>query len=216
MPKKKIGKPLHDIDFEKFSEKMHDESDRASAILGAALLDAKLEAVCRRCFQACQDDLLSDRGAIATFSARIYLARALAWISEDAFKDLNTIRSIRNDFAHSFDYDIDFNTPSIADRCRTLRTAQAYIDGFELAMTAPNQNASKAAIRCVQDIFKRTDQSFKLAVDFLSQYLDGIIDSHSDYTGSDLLDEIRSLSAKFRFEFKARCSILPASTNAAP
>lgn len=215
MAKKKIGKPLHDIEFEKFSEKLRNESDRACVILGAALLDAKLEAVCRRKFQACQDDLLSDRGAISTFSARIYLAHALSWISEDAFKDLDTIRGIRNDFAHSFDYDIDFNTPSIADRCRTLRTAQAYIDGFELAMTAPNQNASKAAIRVVQGFVKPPDQRFKFAIDFLSQYLDGIIASHPD-NDSDLLDEIQSLSAKFRFEFKARGSKLPASNTAAP
>ena len=88
---------------------MAKESDRACGVLGAALLDAKLESIFRTNLKLYEKELLDNFSSpLSSFSARIVLARALNWINDDAYHDLNKIRSIRNEFAHSFDHDLSF------------------------------------------------------------------------------------------------------------
>ncbi len=76
------------------------------------------------------------------------------WINDDARLDLDTVRGIRNDFAHSFDHNLTFGDQSIADRCRNLRTAQAFLAGDEEAATQPNRTLSSEAIYTMQAVFK--------------------------------------------------------------
>ena len=45
--------------------------------------------------------------------------------------------------------------------------AQAYIDGFHLAINAPGQNLSSNAIIAMQNVFKPSRWRFQVAVDFL-------------------------------------------------
>src|SRR5262245_46733710 len=106
MTKRLAQKP---VDLDKFSERLTSESDRACAVLGAALVDARLEAVFRRRMHAFHDELLGSSRPISAFGARIHLARSLTWISDDARVDLDLIRAIRNDFAHSVDHELSFN-----------------------------------------------------------------------------------------------------------
>ena len=113
-------KPIPAFDLNAFSGPFRAESDRACAVLGAALLDARLESLYDRRLRDCKQELLSGNGSLSTFSARIRVARALAWISEDVRYDLDQVREIRNEFAHNFDHELSFSTQSIADKCRTL------------------------------------------------------------------------------------------------
>src|SRR5262249_17903825 len=66
-----------------------------------------------------EEDLFEGTAPLASFSARIKLAFYLGLISAECRADLETIRRIRNDFAHKPDL-ISFDTQSIADRCRRL------------------------------------------------------------------------------------------------
>jgi hypothetical protein len=183
------------FDLDAFSLAMGAETDRACGVLGAALLDARLKAVFERHLSVFRDELLGKMRPLGSFSARIRAACALSWISEDARVDLDTIRDIRNDFAHSWDHKLDFDSQSIADRCKTLRSAQAYLDGFDVAAAAPGRRFSAASFMAVQAAFKGPRRRYELAISFLSQYLDEIFPEKREYAGTDLLAEIRSLSA---------------------
>jgi len=194
---------LEDIDLDKFSEKMHSESDRACAILGAALLDAKLENLFNKRLCGFHDELLSSTGPISTFSAKIRIANALAWISDTIQKDLDTIRGIRNEFAHSFDYELSFQNESINDRCKNLCVARHYLDGYDDAINAPNQNLSPHVIAGIKDKFSAPRWRFQITVEFISQYLDDLPTDVFEYDGPDLLKEAHDLSAGFRVQISA-------------
>lgn len=210
MPKK----PIREFDLNAFSERLSAESDRACAVLGAALADAKLEDVFKRRLQCSPKELkelLEGVGPLSTFSSRIRLARALAWIDETTQIDLDTVRSIRNDFAHSLDHDLSFSDQSVSDRCFNLRTANAFIDGFDDAAVAPDQNLSADVVLSMQAVFKTARQRYQLAVEFLAQHLDEIPHDSPAYSGSDLLQEIRALSANSRVRFSASATLNPSS-----
>lgn len=191
---------MRPFDLNDFSERLNSESDRACAVLGAALLDAKLAQLFGRKLRCFHTELLGSTRPIGTFSARIRLARALDWISEDAKSDLDVVRGIRNDFAHSFDHNLSFSDQSVSDRCFNLKTAQALIDGYEVAANAPNRNLSAEAIYAMQAVFKPPRWRYQLAVEFLTQYLDEVSEGVPAYAGTDLLAEIKSLSANTRIE----------------
>jgi len=201
---------IEDIDRDKFSEKMHSESDRACAILGAAFLDAKLESLFIRRIKNFQAELLNGTGPISTFSARIRIANALAWIDDPVQKDLDVIRGIRNDFAHSFDHELSFHDQSLVNRCENLLVAQSYIGGYDDSIGAPDQNLSEHVIKNIKETFQAPRWRFQLSVDFISQYLDDIPADQFEYQGSDLLQEVRDLSANARGKISATGTVSPA------
>lgn len=96
-------------------------SDRAVAILGAALVDAQLRASLLKKFagKPYVEEALKGREFLSSFSARITTARMLGLFSDRLAGDLAIVRGIRNDFAHE-PLAISFSTPSIADRCKNL------------------------------------------------------------------------------------------------
>ena len=190
---------IENIDRDKFGEKMHSESDRACAILGAAFLDAKLENLFAQRFKKKYHiDLLNGTSSLSTFPARIRLASALAWIDDPIQIDLDIIRKIRNDFAHSFDHELSFQNPSLVNRCGNLLVAQSYIEGYTDSIGAPDQNLSEYAIRSIKEKFQAPRWRFQLSVDFIAQYFDDIPVDQFEYEGPSLLQEVRDLSANSR------------------
>jgi hypothetical protein len=93
------------------SELDHD-SERAAAIVGAVLVEESLGALLRARLQP-DDDLLNEMlrssGPLGPFSVKINMAYLMGLYSKTANKELDTIRGIRNQFAHytnrSFEYD---------------------------------------------------------------------------------------------------------------
>lgn len=194
MPKK----PIRDFDLNAFSEPFRAESDRACAVLGAALLDARLESLFQRRLRHFSDKLLSSSGPLGPFSARIRVARALVWISEDVHFDLDQIRSIRNVFAHEFDHELSFANQSIADKCNTLRVAQTLIDANEYAASIPNQNYSAEVILAMGKIFKSPRQRYQVSVEMLAQHIDELGPESAEYLGPDLKKELWDLGSTYK------------------
>ncbi|UJW80100.1 MltR family transcriptional regulator [Hydrogenophaga sp. SL48] len=116
-----LGKKLF-LEFLEFRRALTQESDRGCALFAAAYLDVCLENLLRRCFvenKKAKEDLFESQGPLSTFSAKIKMAYYLGKIAPSERKDLDTIRSIRNDFAHHAE-NIDFDNQSIRDRCSNL------------------------------------------------------------------------------------------------
>jgi hypothetical protein len=189
-------KPIPQFDLNAFSGPFRAESDRACAVLGAALLDARLESLYDRRLRTAREELLASSGPLGAFSARIRVARALAWISEDVRYDLDQIRSIRNEFAHNADHELSFTTQSIADKCRSLRVAQVLIEANEHAAATPHPNFSEALIRGMGAVFNPPRQRFEVTVEMLAQHLDDLPSDLSEYVGSNLREELWALGSQ--------------------
>ena len=184
------------FDLDSFSVRFREESDRACAVLGAALLDARLEGLFRSKFKHAADQLLSNSGALGTFSARAQLTFALEWIDCDVFHDLNVIRKIRNDFAHSFDHELSFTEQSIEARCKNLRTPAALLEGYEIAIKAPHRHLSTNVIKAMAGVFDPPRSRLELTVEFIAQHLIDLEKNDRDSPELSFLDEIRRLGER--------------------
>ena len=189
------------IDFDAFSNRFGTETDRACGVLGAAYLDAILEDLFRYRLTAMQDDLLGQSGPLGSFNSRIKVAFSLSWINADTYADLITIKSIRNDFAHSFNHELHFGDPSIADRCRNLRTSSEFLKGFS-ECAKKNPNLAPEAFDAMRDALATPRWRFQLAVETIGQLLGDLPPiENSTYAGPDVLKEAYALSANLRPPF---------------
>jgi len=66
-----------------------------------------------------EEELFKSNAPLSSFSSRIKMAYYLGKLSASARRDLETIRSVRNDFAHHPEH-LDFEVQSIKDRCANL------------------------------------------------------------------------------------------------
>jgi DNA-binding MltR family transcriptional regulator len=105
-----------------------DESDRGMSLILAAWLDDALDQYLRtRMVNDVKvvESLFGPDRPLGTFSAKINATYGFAYISMDVFRDLNTIREIRNLFAHDRGT-ISFATQSIADKCKTFHVLRKH------------------------------------------------------------------------------------------
>lgn len=102
------------------------ETDRAAAIVAAAMLDDSLanllEALLVRPDKDERSIVRGDQAPLGTFSARINAAHQLGLISRYFVRDLHLIRKIRNDFAHN-PQDLSFDTSSVKGRVAALESS---------------------------------------------------------------------------------------------
>lgn len=207
-------KSISTFDLNAFSSPFRAESDRACAVLGAALLDARLESLYNRRLHNSKEKLLTGNGPLSTFSARIRVACALNWISEDVGFDLDQIRSIRNEFAHNADHELSFGNQSIADKCRTLLVAKVLIAANEYAASIPHRNFSAEVIRAMGAVFQPPRERFQITVEILAQHLDELSDDSSVYSGPNLRDELWALGSQINIEISATGTISPSVSDA--
>jgi hypothetical protein len=107
-----------DGEMNRFLDEFQTESDRAAAVLGAALLDDLMSELLSRSLLNSEiaKKLLGINQSLGAFGARITAARAMGLISNDEHKDLDRVREIRNKFAHRL-HGLDFETQQIRDMC---------------------------------------------------------------------------------------------------
>jgi len=111
-------------DFNAFLREMQTESDRGAALVGSALVDHYLCATLRAFMIAGKqsDGLLDDPYApFSSLSARIKGAYALGLITEYERHECETIRAVRNKFAHE-KHGLTFADPKIKVLCLRLRS----------------------------------------------------------------------------------------------
>ena len=124
---KKIGpNPFEQIEF---------DSDRAAGIVAGSVAEKRLQQALLSLMKSDKPDVLNEifrpSGPLGPFSTKIHLGYLLGLLSPDAYKDLTTIKNIRNDFAHHLDMDA-FDVPSIRDRCRNLLLVDRHIGPIPL------------------------------------------------------------------------------------
>lgn len=95
--------------------------DRAKGLLATAMLENALEKALLLFFEDRDPNFFKDQenGAFNTFHLKIRLALALGLIEKTVKDDLDTIKIIRNAFAHSL-ADVVFETAEIKEACDAL------------------------------------------------------------------------------------------------
>jgi len=181
------------FDLNAFSGPFRAESDRACAVLGAALIDERLKQLFDRRLHYSNEALLVHSGVLGSFYSRISVARALMWITDDIRFDLDQVRDIRNKFAHNADHELSFGDQSIADKCRTLKVAQTLIDAHEALATRPPTSFSPEVVRAMASLFKPPRQRFEITIEMLAQHLGDLEATKPEYNGPNLRDELWAL-----------------------
>jgi len=159
------------------------QADRGTALVAAAWLDDALEACIRAAFRPDKntvDDIFRPDGPLGSFSARIKLAYLLDLVEGTARKDLDRIRRIRNDFAHSRG-DLRFTTATIRDSCAQLHGAKA--------------------CRLGSWTLRSPKQKFVVTVYFLAEYLISLTEPRKRNL---LLDHVDSYGTWIRRSVKSR------------
>lgn len=108
-------------------------SDRAAAIVGATILEARLEERLKHTLndlvikerQTLHTRMFNNAGPLGTFSARINIAYMCGIFEESVWRDLNLIRDLRNDFAHVTAVG-SFKDQTVVDRCANLKACELH------------------------------------------------------------------------------------------
>jgi hypothetical protein len=156
VPKQRSAAGYYD-DARDVHRELEAQTDRGAAIVGAALLDTKLETALRLCLvpglsQNEQKDLFEGPTApLGTFSGRMRVAHALGLVGEQSFADLRLIGRIRNRFAHKLEV-TSFTDPEIAALCSKLQVAEFVFLG-ETPPSEPRQRFIRSVVNIVHFIY---------------------------------------------------------------
>jgi len=115
-----------DTSVNEFLTEFQEETDRAAAVLGPAMLDQLLKDLLDSTFVSAESakELTGKMMPIGTFSSRITLAYAIGLITSEEAKDLHRMREIRNRFAHRL-HGLSFATQAIRDSCGNFLLVKA-------------------------------------------------------------------------------------------
>jgi len=105
-----------------FLDKLRKESDRGAVLISGAILEERLSDILHAFLldHRTSVELLDGSNApLGTFSSKINACYSLGLIQKNEFEELNTIRKIRNEFAHKWD-NLDFATSKIKDLTMNL------------------------------------------------------------------------------------------------
>ena len=108
-------------EFTPFLDDLNKESERGAVLISVSYLEQQLKEIVSGflCEGDASKSLLEGFNApLGTLAARAAAAAAMGLISTREYRELNTIKKIRNQFAHH--HRTSFSDRSIADRCRNL------------------------------------------------------------------------------------------------
>ena len=126
------------------------EGERSAVVLGAERINVALETLLKKFLRPSpntNDTLFASDGALATFSRKIEVAYRLGLIDPRFKQALNSIRKLRNDFAHATKVE-RLQEQSHADRVKALWTLveksnESKLEGFVLAFQESGEQAAQ-------------------------------------------------------------------------
>jgi len=119
MGKKRHGQQPEELsdEIKQFAEVLQEERDRGCVLVAAAFLDAALYSLLKAyCLE--EEDIVADLSKLR-FRQKTNLAFGLGLLGRREKENLDRIRTIRNEFAHSY-IDTTFDSQNIRDRINSL------------------------------------------------------------------------------------------------
>ncbi len=100
------------------------EDDRSLSILVVGYLDDKMAQLIRLQLVEPFRKILNVHGMLGTLDSRLSFAAALRWIDHSTYNNANTLRKIRNRFAHNVDCS-SFRDAAVSDWIRSLTEVES-------------------------------------------------------------------------------------------
>ncbi len=143
---------------EKAIHELERMSDRAGAIVGAALLEHHVEAILKQEVNGGDEEAFKEfftgSGVLAAFGARIKLLYLLGLLTKQAWKDLDNIAKIRNEFAHKLSVNT-FNDDAVINRCLNLKMVEQFVMEPDVALR------SEKTHDCPRTVFEGAAKTLK-------------------------------------------------------
>lgn len=122
---------------EGFAENLLNQDDRSFCILTLSFIEDCLKEIFKHSYRitnkALEGEYFGSNGPLSTLSQRILIARGAGWIDENSQKELNTIRKIRNQFAHDFKVSSLLNEPVLSWANSIAPKERAWVSREEFA-----------------------------------------------------------------------------------
>jgi hypothetical protein len=134
-------------DIKAIESELYNGPDRGAAVVLAALVERALEKLLRNHMRPeGASSLFKYGGPLGDFSSKIQMGYALSLFGPDTRKDLNIIRHLRNQFAHSRK-PIKFTTPVVRACCEQLTypDAPGVFTSFLLISKVSNRRLKQAS-----------------------------------------------------------------------
>ncbi|KTD88157.1 hypothetical protein [Paenibacillus etheri] len=99
------------------------ETDRGAALIGAAMVESKLEYLLKETLvdNFSKAELFNGPNSpLGTFSSKIKLCHALGFITDKEAREANMIRKVRNEFAHNLE-ELSFSSQPVSNYCLQLQ-----------------------------------------------------------------------------------------------
>ncbi len=151
-------------------EEFQNETDRATAVLGAAFLESQLELLLKSVMRHDAGELkqLFGVGAIGGFVVRARLAYCLDLISKETLHETVRIAWIRNRFAHGL-HGLKFESPEISGLCMKLRQPDQQLLRGDLADPMRSYLETNARFRYITSVAILSGQ-----IRLMQRYIDKI------------------------------------------
>lgn len=147
----------HAEDLAKFVEELKKETDRGLPLVGTALIDEKLRDTLEAFFvtKRSASKLLDEfNSPLGTFSSRLEACFALGLIDEYEYSEINLLRKVRNEFAHS-KHGVSFKTEKIASCCSSLKSSLP--EGENYPLSNPRFRFMNAVVCIVLRLYYRPE-----------------------------------------------------------
>ena len=108
-----------------FLEHFQKETDRGTALVGAAMLESRLERLLDMTLienLSKKDIFDGPNSSLGNFSSKIKISHVLGFITDKEARKINIIKKIRNEFAHNLE-EIKFGSKSVNDLCLQLEAS---------------------------------------------------------------------------------------------
>lgn len=162
--------PFNDPYYERlrvFLDASNSETDRGRALVSASLLEEMLEEIlCGFMLDIKEQRTLFDapNAPLSTLSAKSLLTRSLGLITALEFKDIDTVRKIRNNFAHSVL--CSFDDDKIIGLSNNLRVGMTILDalpkGDKSRVDDPRGRFSMVTTSLITSLYNRAHYAKKL------------------------------------------------------
>ena len=137
---------LKEVELMQYLDMISNETDRGLALITASYLDNIIEKAFRENLiipnKTFSDKLFNHNGAaLGSLSIKCDIALAFGWIDEFTFKDIATIRAIRNKFAHYLDVSsfADDKIKSLVSQIYNRKPDESLLKGMEFIFESPEK-----------------------------------------------------------------------------
>lgn len=146
-------------------------SDRVVAIVVGTLVEARLTTAIKarvKLTERIGENMFRTSGPLGSFSAKIDLGYMIGLYGEPAWRELVTLKDVRNWFAHHLE-SASFKSQKINAWCRNLKMAERCV--FDSEEELLKTVSIPFGVRATEDELKNPRYRFHLAASFFSQCL---------------------------------------------